>query len=121
MKITYWDAVLALLNHTEISGPVDGPVSEYTFHKNQTAPTEGEIQNKLAELQAAEPMRQLRIERNQLLQQTDWRMTTDYPYSDQAEWASYRTSLRNLPESAEPTLSESGELIVDWPTPPDAA
>ena len=64
-------------------------------------------------------MRLLRIERNKLLTQTDWRMTTDYPYSDQAQWASYRTSLRNLPESAEPTLDESGELIVDWPTAPD--
>ena len=62
----------------------------------------------------------LRLERNQLLQETDWRMTTDYPYADQAEWASYRTQLRNLPATAEPTLSESGELIVDWPTPPDA-
>lgn len=83
-------------------------------------PTEEEIQAKIAELQAAEPLRQLRIQRNQLLQQTDWRMTSDYPYSDQSQWASYRTSLRNLPESAEPTLSESGELIVDWPQAPDA-
>tara|TARA_Y100000114_G_scaffold114979_1_gene109035 strand:+ start:1718 stop:2074 length:357 start_codon:yes stop_codon:yes gene_type:complete len=86
---------------------------------HQTQPTEDEIQAKIAELQAAEPLRQLRIQRNQLLQQTDWRMTSDYPYDDQAEWASYRTSLRNLPATAEPTLSESGELIVDWPTAPD--
>ena len=64
-------------------------------------------------------MEQLRIQRNQLLASTDWRMNTDYPYSDQAAWASYRTQLRDLPESAEPTLDESGKLIVDWPTPPD--
>lgn len=64
-------------------------------------------------------LKRLREKRNQLLAQTDWRMTTDYPYSDQAEWASYRTSLRNLPATAEPTLDESGELIVDWPTAPD--
>jgi len=62
---------------------------------------------------------ELRIQRNQLLAQTDWRMTTDYPYSDQAAWASYRTSLRNLPESAEPSLDEQGKLIVDWPQAPD--
>ena len=66
-----------------------------------------------------EALKQLRHIRNRFLAETDWRMTTDYPYSDQAEWASYRTSLRNLPESAEPTLDESGKLIVDWPTPPD--
>lgn len=62
----------------------------------------------------------IRKHRNHLLKETDWRMTTDYPYSDQAEWASYRTSLRNLPATSEPTLSESGELIVDWPTAPDS-
>ena len=88
---------------------------------NQTKPTEEEFNTKLSELQAAEPMRQLRIQRNQLLAQSDWRMTTDYPYSDQSAWASYRTQLRNLPESAEPALDENGNLSnVDWPTAPDA-
>ena len=82
-------------------------------------PTEEQVQAKIAELEAAEPMRLLRLERNQLLAQTDWRMTTDYPYDDQAEWASYRTDLRNLPESAEPTLDENGNLTnVNWPTAP---
>ena len=64
-------------------------------------------------------LERLRGERDYLLKQTDWRMTTDYPYADQAEWASYRTSLRNLPATAEPTLDEQGNLIVDWPTAPD--
>jgi hypothetical protein len=64
---------------------------------------------------------QLRTQRNDLLIRSDWRMTTDYPYADQAEWASYRTSLRNLPATAEPTLDENGQLTnVVWPTPPDA-
>ena len=65
-------------------------------------------------------LEQLRHARNRLLAETDWRMTTDYPYTDQAEWASYRTALRNLPATSEPTLDESGKLIVDWPTAPDA-
>ena len=72
----------------------------------------------LAEKQAR-PLRLLRQKRNQLLTQTDWRMTTDYPYSDQPAWASYRTQLRNLPQTANPTLDEQGNLIVDWPTAPD--
>ena len=77
-------------------------------------------QEKIWENQAYErALKRLREKRNQLLAQTDWRMTTDYPYSDQAEWASYRTSLRNLPATAEPTLDESGNLVVDWPTAPD--
>lgn len=82
--------------------------------------TKEQIQAKIAELEAAEPLRQLRIQRNQLLTQTDWRMTTDYPYADQAEWASYRTQLRNLPQTATPTLDENGNLIVNWPQAPDA-
>ena len=77
------------------------------------------IQAKIAELTAAEPMRQLRIQRNELLQQTDWRMTTDYPYADQTEWASYRVQLRDLPMHSSPTLDENGTLAnVDWPTAP---
>ena len=52
MNITYWDAVLDLVNNTEISGPVNGPITEYTFHNNQTPPTEEQIQAKIAELQA---------------------------------------------------------------------
>lgn len=52
MNITYWDAVLNLVNNTEISGPVNGPITEYTFHNNQTPPTEEAIQAKLAELKA---------------------------------------------------------------------
>ena len=76
------------------------------------------VSAKIQELQAAEPLRQLRIQRNQLLAQTDWRMTTDYPYSDQAEWETYRTALRDLPATVNPTLDEQGNLIVDWPQAP---
>lgn len=83
--------------------------------------TKDEWENARLELQAAEPMRLLRIQRNNLLTQTDWRMTTDYPYADQPAWASYRTALRNLPQTANPTLDEQGNLIVDWPTAPDAS
>lgn len=81
---------------------------------------EGEQQEKIWQDQAYDrALGRLREKRNELLTQTDWRMTTDYPYSDQDQWASYRTELRNLPATSEPTLDENGNLIVDWPTPPD--
>jgi hypothetical protein len=104
--------------YPECTGIVDG-VGAYGPNDELIEVDELLIQTKIAELQSAEPMRQLRQKRNQLLQQTDWRMTTDYPYSDQTAWASYRTQLRDLPMTSEPTLSESGKLIVDWPTAPD--
>ena len=102
-----------------VQGAITATGLEIVYHDGQTPPTEEEIQAKILELQAAEPLRQLRVQRNQRLQQTDWRMTTDYPYSDQSQWATYRTALRDLPATASPTLDENGQLInVVWPTPP---
>jgi hypothetical protein len=82
-------------------------------------PTEEEIQAKIAELEAAEPLRLLRLERDRLIQQTDWRATVDYPNPDKQAWLDYRQALRDLPETAEPQLDENGQLTnVIWPTPP---
>ena len=98
---------------------IDDSIGAFDENGNQVNIDESLVQAKIQELQAAEPLRQLRIQRNQLLQQTDWRMTTDYPYSDQAEWATYRTELRDLPATATPTLDENGNLTnVIWPEEP---
>lgn len=80
-------------------------------------PTKKEYTDKLAELQAAEPMRLLRIERNQLLAQTDWRFRSDLTPSQ--EWIDYCQALRDLPANSEPQLDENGNLTnVNWPVPP---
>ncbi len=87
--------------------------------KNQTKPTEDEINAKITELQNAEPMRLLRIERNRLLQETDWRASSDLIMSE--EWKIYRQRLRDLTEGNSPDLDSSGKLdfsSVNWPTPP---
>ena len=83
------------------------------------------VQAKIAELEAAEPMRLLRIERDKLLTASDWRMTKDYPYADQLDWEDYRFELRELPqriangEVPAPTLNENGMLVFDeWPLKP---
>ena len=82
-------------------------------------PTEKEINDKIAELQAAEPMRLLRQERDRRIAETDWRATVDYPGTDQNEWKTYRQALRDLPSAAEPKLDEQGNLTnVTWPTKP---
>jgi len=76
-----------------------------------------QIQSKIAELEAAEPMRLLRIERNQLLAQTDWRFRSDQTPSQ--EWIDYCQALRDLPANSEPQLDENGNLTnVNWPVPP---
>ena len=80
-------------------------------------PTKKEYTDKLAVLQAAEPLRLLRIQRNQLLQQTDWRFRSDLTPSQ--EWIDYCQALRDLPANTEPQLDENGNLTnVNWPVPP---
>jgi len=74
---------------------------------------------KMQELQAAEPLRQLREQRNQLLAQSDWRMVSDYPGSNQTEWQTYRQALRNITTQT-PSLDADGNLTgILWPTPPN--
>ena len=82
-------------------------------------PSEEQIDAKLEELRAAEPMRLLREERDRRITETDWRATVDYPGTDQTAWLTYRQALRDLPSTAEPQLDEEGNLTnVTWPTKP---
>ena len=93
---------------------------EIIYHDDQTPPTKEEIQAKLTELQAAEPMRLLRQERNRRIAETDWRDLPSYPGTDQDEWKTYRQALRDLPSTASPELDENGQLTnVTWPTKPE--
>ena len=84
----------------------------------QTEPTEAEINAKITELQNAEPMRLLRLERDRKLLETDWRASSDLTLS--SEWSTYRQALRDLPSTATPTLDDYGNLEnVTWPTQPE--
>ena len=83
-------------------------------------PTEQEVKAKIIELDAAEPMRLLRIERNKKIAETDWRMLPDHTPSD--DWINYRQALRDLPASASPKLGSDYKLDFSsftWPTEPE--
>lgn len=114
--MTYFQSVLSLVGG-KMSGPSDGPISEYNFDDGQTPPTEEAIQAKLTELRNAEPMRLLRLERNLKLTETDWWCASDQtPTQAQLD---YRTALRDLPSTASPSLDENGNLTgVNWPEKP---
>ena len=88
------------------------------FIDSDNPPTEEAIEAKLVELQNAEPMRLLRLERNQKLTETDWWCCSDRtPTQAQLD---YRTALRDLPSTASPSLDENGNLTgVQWPTKPE--
>ena len=86
---------------------------------SQTKPTETEVNNKISELDNAEPMRLLRIERDTRIAKTDWRASSDLTLTD--VWKTYRQALRDLPASATPKLDSYYELdltSVTWPTEP---
>ena len=86
---------------------------------SDTKPTESEVTAKITELNNAEPMRLLRVERDRLLTACDWRASSDLTLSD--DWKTYRQSLRDLPASASPKLNSDGNLdmsSITFPTEP---
>ena len=85
----------------------------------QTQPTETEVNSKISELDNAEAMRLLRVERDSRIAKTDWRASSDLTLSD--AWKTYRQALRDLPASASPKLNSYYQLdltSVTWPTEP---
>lgn len=85
---------------------------------NQVSIDESLVQEKITELTAAEPMRQLRQQRNQKLAQSDWMAVSDRTMTP--EQTAYRQSLRDMPaNNPDVALNEAGELInITWPTEP---
>ena len=119
MKYTISDAILQLKPGADyiIRGDVYSGIE--WLDSSQTKPTETEIYNKISELNSAEAMRLLRLERNARIAETDWRASSDLTISD--AWKNYRQALRDLPASASPSLDSNYELdltSVTWPTEP---
>ena len=91
--------------------------------KDQTLPTEEELNNKIAELEAAEPARLVREKRDRLLAESDWTQTRDNVRLNDSTWVTYRQELRDITKSASftPKLNDDGTLdesSVTWPLKP---
>ena len=117
------DALQALRPNSEYS--VTGNVYSGIdwLDKSQTQPTEDEVNTKIAELEAAEPFRLLRIERNKLIAETDWTQLKDIDLDiiRERNWKNYRQALRDLPAKSNPKLDSLGDLdfsSVTWPDKP---
>ena len=85
---------------------------------SQTKPTETEVNSKISELDNAEPMRLLRIERDVRIAKTDWRASSDLTLAD--VWKTYRQALRDITTQT-PKLGSDYELdltSITWPTEP---
>ena len=96
--------------------------SEYSglewLDSSQTKPTETEINSKISELDNAEAMRLLRIERDTRIAKTDWRASSDITLAD--AWKTYRQALRDITTQT-PKLDYNYDLdltSVNWPIVP---
>ena len=89
------------------------------FSEDIPKPTILEVEAKIVELKAAEPMRRLRQERDRLIAETDWWVLPDRTPTD--EQLAYRQALRNLPDNSTPVLDNTTRLGISgviWPTKP---
>ena len=118
MKYTISDAILILRPGAEWILRGDDLSGLEWLDSSYTIPTETEINSKISELDAAEPMRLLRIERDERIAKTDWRASSDLTLSD--AWKTYRQALRDITKQT-PQLNKKYELdltSVSWPTEP---
>ena len=77
--------------------------------------TKERVEAKLKELIDAQPLKELRQERNRRLAQTDYLFTSDFPHATpekKQEWFEYRQALRDLPTATEDPVNPV------WPVAP---
>ena len=91
--------------------------------KKQSKPSESDINTKIADMDAAEPGRQLREHRDKLLAECDWVVTKaqETGTTISTNWKTYRQALRDLPANSTPKLDSNYYLdptSVTWPTKP---
>ena len=128
MRYTFADAFNKLVNSNAKWGFANGDKYEnliWMSGNSYPKPTEEEVNQKLKELQIAEPMRLLREERNKLIAETDWTQLKDIDLDiiRERNWKNYRQALRDLPVKSNPKLNSMGGLdmsSVTWPTIPSS-
>ncbi len=98
-------------------------VDNITWLEGTTPIAKEDIEAKMTALASSNAMKELRFERTIRLVESDWTRLDDVGLSTskKAEWEAYRQALRDLPSSANPSLSSNGMLdnsSVTWPTKP---
>lgn len=85
------------------------------FPEGYEKPSKEEFEAKLQELIDAQPLKELRAERNKRLTECDWVViratSTDTPIPE--EWKAYMQALRDLPSTTEDPANPV------WPVPPE--
>ena len=81
--------------------------------KDKSKPTDKQLKDvDEAAIETENNLNLLRVERNLLLEQTDWTQNRDVTLSNDADWKTYRQTLRDITKTYK-TLD-----TVKWPTEP---
>ena len=78
-----------------------------------------QVSDKMAEIEAAAPMKELRLQRDAKLAETDWTALSDVTMADNMK--TYRQALRDLPahkDGKDATLKDGVLENVKWPLKP---
>jgi len=124
-----WGEVFRSIYSDKVDWSLSGNITRENFssclswdeNSEYAKPTYDEMLPAFNEAMSSLDLRDLRIIRDSLIEDTDWRMTTDYQGADQAEWAAYRQALRDLPSNyPNATLNVDTKTWsnVTFPTPP---
>tara|TARA_B100001057_G_scaffold381721_1_gene387636 strand:- start:1994 stop:2401 length:408 start_codon:yes stop_codon:yes gene_type:complete len=79
------------------------------------------VETKMNEITAAEPMKELRRQRNEKLTETDWMTFSDSPTMSD-EWKTYRQELRDLPAKSKDVAFDNSPFELKnltWPKKPE--
>eukprot|EP00918_Siedleckia_nematoides_P027675 GHVU01059619.1.p1 GENE.GHVU01059619.1~~GHVU01059619.1.p1 ORF type:complete len:110 (+),score=10.28 GHVU01059619.1:304-633(+) len=109
MNFRISDALFSLRPGAEFA--IRGGVIDFYQH-NDPQPTAEELQAEIARLEAAQPMVELRQQRNRLIAETDYLALSDATMTD--DMKTYRQTLRDLPAN---TTDPANPV---WPTKPGA-
>jgi hypothetical protein len=123
--IGYAEAISALYPGKQYSVR-DNDYEQFTWYETDTPkPGKTELDAKIAELEADEPMRCIREIRGWYLQQSDWTQGADIRALRGSEWCAawdaYRQQLRDITTSGvTPIIDEMGVVTgVAWPQKPN--
>lgn len=85
-------------------------VADVVWRDTRTQPSNADVEAKIAELEAAEPLRLLRVERDRMLAETDWWASSDLTMT--TAQTNYRQALRDITD----TYTSLDDVV--WPTKP---
>lgn len=96
----------------KVTGEDDQGAAILSTNPDDFGVTWTQLKTKYDELNAAEPLKFLRIERNKKLAETDWTQNRDVTLANDADWQTYRQALRDITD----TYTSLDDVV--WPEKP---